>query len=57
MALRCSTRYSVVQYLRSGEPIQAVIGGQTASVYVAGPLLVRRAGRRIDFRGFGRDTR
>ena len=35
MALRDSMRDSAAQYLRPGEPIQAVIGAQTASQYVA----------------------
>ena len=35
MALRDSMRDSAAQYLRPGEPIQAVIGAQTASQYLA----------------------
>ena len=35
MALRDSMRASAAQYLQPGEPIQAVIGAQTASQYVA----------------------
>jgi len=35
VALRDSMRDSAAQYLRPGEPIQAVIGAQTASQYVA----------------------
>jgi hypothetical protein len=35
MALRDSMRTSAAQYLQPGEPIQAVIGAQTASQYVA----------------------
>ncbi len=35
MALRDSMRESAAQYLRPGEPIQAVIGAQTASQWVA----------------------
>lgn len=36
MALRDSMRDSAAQYLRPGEPIQAVIGAQTASAWLAG---------------------
>ena len=36
MALRDSMRNSAAQYLQPGEPIQAVIGAQTASAYLAG---------------------
>lgn len=36
MALRDSMRSSAAQYLQPGEPIQAVIGAQTASAYLAG---------------------
>ena len=36
MALRDSMRESAAQYLRPGEPIQAVIGAQTASQWLAG---------------------
>jgi len=36
MALRDSMRESAAQYLRPGEPIQEVIGAQTASQYLAG---------------------
>ena len=35
MALRDSMRASAAQYLQPGEPIQAVIGAQTASQYLA----------------------
>ena len=35
MALRDSMRDSAAQYLRPGEPIQAVIGAQTASQWMA----------------------
>ena len=35
MALRDSMRDSAAQYLQPGEPIQAVIGAQTASAYLA----------------------
>jgi hypothetical protein len=35
MALRDSMRTSAAQYLQPGEPIQAVIGAQTASQFVA----------------------
>jgi hypothetical protein len=35
VALRDSMRASAAQYLQPGEPIQAVIGAQTASQYVA----------------------
>ena len=35
MALRVSMRESAAQYLRPGEPIQAVIGAQTASQWLA----------------------
>jgi hypothetical protein len=35
MALRDSMRGSAAQYLQPGEPIQAVIGAQTASQYLA----------------------
>ena len=35
MALRDSMRDSAAQYLRPGEPIQAVIGAQTASAWLA----------------------
>jgi hypothetical protein len=35
MALRDSMRESAAQYLRPGEPIQAVIGAQTASQWLA----------------------
>ena len=35
MALRDSMRESAAQYLRPGEPIQAVIGAQTASAWLA----------------------
>ena len=35
MALRDSMRDSATQYLQPGEPIQAVIGAQTASQYLA----------------------
>ena len=35
MALRGSMRDSAAQYLRPGEPIQAVIGAQTASQWLA----------------------
>jgi hypothetical protein len=35
MALRDSMRQSAAQYLRPGEPIQAVIGAQTASQWLA----------------------
>ena len=35
MALRDSMRESAAQYLRPGEPIQAVIGAQTASQWMA----------------------
>ena len=35
MALRDSMRDSAAQYLRPGEPIQAVIGAQTASQWLA----------------------
>ena len=36
MALRDSMRDSAAQYLRPGEPVQAVIGAQTASAWLAG---------------------
>ena len=36
MALRDSMRDSAAQYLPPGEPIQAVIGAQTASAWLAG---------------------
>jgi hypothetical protein len=36
VALRDSMRESAAQYLRPGEPIQAVIGAQTASAWLAG---------------------
>ncbi len=36
MALRDTMRSSAAQYLRPGEPIQAVIGAQTASQWLAG---------------------
>jgi hypothetical protein len=36
MALRDSMRESAAAYLRPGEPIQAVIGAQTASQWLAG---------------------
>ena len=36
MALRDSMRDSAAQYMRPGEPIQAVIGAQTASPLLAG---------------------
>ena len=36
VALRDSMRESAAQYLRPGEPIQAVIGAQTASQWLAG---------------------
>jgi len=36
VALRDSMRDSAAQYLRPGEPIQAVIGAQTASAWLAG---------------------
>ena len=36
MALRDSMRDSAAQYLRPGEPVQAVIGAQTASALLAG---------------------
>lgn len=36
MALRDSMRDSAAQYLQPGEPIQAVIGAQTASQWLAG---------------------
>jgi len=36
VALRDSMRDSAAQYLRPGEPIQAVIGAQTASALLAG---------------------
>ena len=35
MALRDSMRASAAQYLQPGEPIQAVIGAQTASAWLA----------------------
>jgi hypothetical protein len=35
MALRDSMRESAAQYLRPGEPIQAVVGAQTASQWLA----------------------
>jgi hypothetical protein len=35
MAMRDSMRESAAQYLRPGEPIQAVIGAQTASQWLA----------------------
>ncbi len=35
MALRDSMRESATQYLRPGEPVQAVIGAQTASQWLA----------------------
>jgi hypothetical protein len=35
MALRDSMRTSAAQYLQPGEPVQAVIGAQTASQFVA----------------------
>jgi hypothetical protein len=35
MALRDSMRESAAQYLQPGEPVQAVIGAQTASQFVA----------------------
>jgi hypothetical protein len=35
MALRDNMRSSAAQFLQSGEPIQAVIGAQTASQYIA----------------------
>jgi hypothetical protein len=35
VALRDSMRNSAAQYLQPGEPIQAVIGAQTASAYLA----------------------
>ena len=35
MALRDSMRNSAAQYLQPGEPVQAVIGAQTASQWVA----------------------
>jgi hypothetical protein len=35
MALRDSMRESAAQYLRPGEPVQAVIGAQTASQWLA----------------------
>jgi hypothetical protein len=36
VALRDSMRDSAVQYLAPGEPVQAIIGAQTASQWVAG---------------------
>ena len=36
MALRDSMRNSAAQYLQPGEPVQAVIGAQTASQWLAG---------------------
>ena len=36
MALRDTMRSSAAQYLQPGEPIQAVIGAQTASQWLAG---------------------
>jgi hypothetical protein len=36
VALRDSMRDSVVPYLQPGEPVQAVIGAQTASQWIAG---------------------
>jgi hypothetical protein len=36
VALRDSMRESAAQYMRPGEPIQAVIGAQTASQWLAG---------------------
>ena len=36
MTLRDSMRDSAAQYLRPGEPVQAVIGAQTASQWLAG---------------------
>ena len=36
MALRDSMRDSAAQYLQPGEPVQAVIGAQTASQWLAG---------------------
>jgi hypothetical protein len=36
VALRDSMRDSAAQYLQPGEPIQAVIGAQTASAWLAG---------------------
>lgn len=36
MALRDSMRDSAAPYLRPGEPLQAVIGAQTASQWLAG---------------------
>lgn len=36
MSLRDAMRDSAVPYLEPGEPVQAVIGAQTASQYVAG---------------------
>lgn len=36
MALRDTMRSSAAQFLRPGEPIQAVIGAQTASQWLAG---------------------
>jgi hypothetical protein len=36
VALRDSMRESAAQYLRPGEPIQAVIGAQTANAWLAG---------------------
>jgi hypothetical protein len=35
MALRDSMRSSAAQYLQAGEPVQAVIGAQTASQFIA----------------------
>jgi hypothetical protein len=35
VALRDSMRESAAQYLRPGEPIQSVIGAQTASKWLA----------------------
>jgi hypothetical protein len=66
MALRGSMRDSAAQYLRPGEPTQAVIGGQTTSAFMAGPsrpvaAIQHNAPSPVvwaaekDFRSFGRD--
>jgi len=66
MALRGSMRDSAAQYLRPGEPTQAVIGGQTTSPFVAGlsrPMVTIRHNApspvvwaaEKHFRSFGRD--
>jgi hypothetical protein len=66
MALRGSMRDSAAQYLRPGEPAQAVTGGRTTSAFMAGPSRPVVAIRynvpspagwaaEIDFRSFGRD--